>query len=608
MKNFKDRVDRVQSPEQHSIPPELQAHRRFVAWRYEPNGNNKPKKCPINPHTGLKANITDSSTWGSFEDAMRCFYVHNLDGIGFVFTKDDPFAGIDLDDCLDDDGVPADWALDIIERLATYCEVSPSGRGFKLFVRGTLPGGGTKKGQVELYDQDRFFTLTGNKFGSHDVVEARQEQLEDLYRTVNKDQINTEHGDAEPPPGNPVDIPDSLLLQKARENRRTGELFVRLFDHGDTTGYYSPSEADMALMKLLAFWTNRDKAQMIELFGESKLGQREKWKTRKDYREITADKAIKGCPRGYTPDPLEVSTKTKYKIAELRNLAQEVKWLNAGEPNDLFVYLALLEIVGRYGRRESREGWRIIASPRDVAPEAGTTARTVRKSYERLEALGLVSDIEWGAKGKATLLTVHNPMTVSATLNPSHTSHTGGIYSGKNVSPDGRETQASEPPHRVENSMERIEETQISELLRHIRNTSPTTIDDNGKRIACGQAPRVSPIPPGAKLIIYKLSSTGPRTLEELAQELGAGRPDNLARHLPRLLDEGFVVEEGERYRVCDDIEDRLRIELESSNSIESEEYYREQDAQARRAYHEWLREQEESSEEEPKKLSTKTT
>jgi biotin operon repressor len=109
----------------------------------------------------------------------------------------------------------------------------------------------------------------------------------------------------------------------------------------------------------------------------------------------------------------------------------------------------------------------------------------------------------------------------------------------------------------------------------------------------------VSPIPPGAKLIIYKLSATGPRTLAELARELGASRPDNLARHLPRLLDEGFVVEEGGQYRLCDDIEDRLRIELERSNSTESENYYREQDAQARRAYHAMLQAQEEESREE---------
>jgi hypothetical protein len=63
-----------------------------------------------------------------------------------------------------------------------------------------------------------------------------------------------------------------------------------------------------------------------------------------------------------------------------------------------------------------------------------------------------------------------------------------------------------------------------------------------------------------------------------------------LARHLPTLLDEGFVVEEGGQYRLCDDIENRLRIELGSSNSTESEEYYREQNVQARRAYHAGLR------------------
>jgi hypothetical protein len=139
-------------------------------------------------------------------------------------------------------------------------------------------------------------------------------------------------------------------------------------------------------------------------------------------------------------------------------------------------------MVAQYGRGESGKGWRIIVAPRDVALKAGTTSPTVRKSYERLEALGLISDIAWGAKnkatkGKATQLTVHNPKTVSAALNPSHTTHTGGIYSGKNVSLLSGDTQASERPPCINNSMERIEETQLSKYLRHIRNSSPTTTD-----------------------------------------------------------------------------------------------------------------------------------
>lgn len=83
--------------------------------------------------------------------------------------------------------------------------------------------------------------------------------------------------------------------------------------------------------------------------------------------------------------------------------------------------------------------------------------------------------------------------------------------------------------------------------------------------------------------------------MEELTQDLGASRPDNLARHLPTLLDEGFVVEEGGQYRVCDDIEDRLRAEIVRSKSKLSEDYYIEKHAQERRVHRIVLREQEES-------------
>jgi primase-polymerase (primpol)-like protein len=48
----------------------------------------------------------------------------------------------------------------------SYAEISPTGRGIKIWAKGTLAGGGTAfplgDGRVEIYDQARFFTVTGN--------------------------------------------------------------------------------------------------------------------------------------------------------------------------------------------------------------------------------------------------------------------------------------------------------------------------------------------------------------------------------------------------------------------------------------------------------------
>jgi primase-polymerase (primpol)-like protein len=86
-------------------------------------------------------------------------------GIGFVLTPDDPFAGIDLDHCRDPEtGEIEPWASEIVDRFQSYTEISPSGAGIRIFIRGTLPAGkGRHRGRVEVYDRGRFLTVTGQR-------------------------------------------------------------------------------------------------------------------------------------------------------------------------------------------------------------------------------------------------------------------------------------------------------------------------------------------------------------------------------------------------------------------------------------------------------------
>jgi len=70
--------------------------------------------------------------------------------------------GVDLDDCLDAEGNLRPWACGIVERFGdSYQEISPSGEGLKIWIRGSLPANlpGVKVvggGQVELYDHSRY--------------------------------------------------------------------------------------------------------------------------------------------------------------------------------------------------------------------------------------------------------------------------------------------------------------------------------------------------------------------------------------------------------------------------------------------------------------------
>jgi primase-polymerase (primpol)-like protein len=132
---------------------------------YEPG-----EKIPLDPHTGRYASTTDSLTWGTFEEAVRRAEEHGL-GIGFVFSSGDPFVGVDLDKCRNaETGEVEQWAQEIIEELDSYTEVSVSGTGVHIIAKGKPPASISKTlsefgGKIEMYSQERFFTVTGNVMG-----------------------------------------------------------------------------------------------------------------------------------------------------------------------------------------------------------------------------------------------------------------------------------------------------------------------------------------------------------------------------------------------------------------------------------------------------------
>ena len=112
--------------------------RQWVCWKYVVRQKQKTKR-PVKT-SGASASTTDPATWCSFEDAVSAFRSNGeFAGIGFVFTNDDSFVGIDLDDCIDESGELLREARDIIDTLASYAEVSPSGHGVKLIIRSDDP-------------------------------------------------------------------------------------------------------------------------------------------------------------------------------------------------------------------------------------------------------------------------------------------------------------------------------------------------------------------------------------------------------------------------------------------------------------------------------------
>lgn len=146
------------------ILEEFKLRPQWVNWRYAWDGK-KWTKHPHNPRTGRKASSTDLLTWSSFEDVLAAYETGEYDGVGFVFCSADPYVGVDLDGCVDSEtGKVGPWAVQIIEGLNSYTELSPSGHGVHIIANGKIPHGG-RRGPVEMYSQDRFFTFSGHVLG-----------------------------------------------------------------------------------------------------------------------------------------------------------------------------------------------------------------------------------------------------------------------------------------------------------------------------------------------------------------------------------------------------------------------------------------------------------
>jgi len=289
-----------------TLPAELTELAHWVCWRYvQRPGEDKPTKVPVNARTSGNAMSNNPATWATFDEAVRCYDRNpgTVAGLGFMQQGTD-LAGIDLDNCIDEAGTVAPWALAIIRRLDSYTEISPSGRGVRIFVRGTKPGRREKTGstkRIELYDGQsvRFLTVTGERLpGCRRDIADRHDELARLYHEVFPKQAKTRKADPQP-----VGLDDQAILS-AMFRSKAGVRLYRLW-HGDVSGYDSPSEADCALAGSLVWWTGGDEETVDRLFRQSAL-MRDKWDERhagdgRTYGQITIDYVLGNANTFYTP-------------------------------------------------------------------------------------------------------------------------------------------------------------------------------------------------------------------------------------------------------------------------------------------------------------------
>jgi hypothetical protein len=300
------------------IPAELKERLQWVTWRYRWDGRKWTKVPYCSKYPGRKASSTDPKTWSDFATALLCFqhlrdseHQDPLDGIGYVFSADDGYTGIDLDHCLGTDGSVLDWAEPYLAQFRPgYGEISPSRLGIKIIARGVLPGKGNKRSglgpngaAVEMYDRGRFFTITGDAVdGPPDVIPDLGDVIATTHRQLFPPKEVGPKGRAKPDTASlPAD--DENLLNKAR-SAKNGAKFCALFDRGDLSGHDGDwSRADFDLCGMLAFWWNGDAAAVDRMFRRSAL-MRVKWDESagaQSYGELTTTKAIEAQSSFYEP-------------------------------------------------------------------------------------------------------------------------------------------------------------------------------------------------------------------------------------------------------------------------------------------------------------------
>lgn len=253
----------------NNLPMELRQYKQFVCWKYEDFDGTKPTKVPYNPVNGWPAKVNDAMTWHDFNTCANAVAAGKYDGVGFVLTEQDPFTFIDLDDT-EGDADLLNTQMKIFEAFDSYAEISPSGKGLHIIIKGSVPSG-RKRSKVEVYSDLRFMTVTGNVYRNAPIRD-HNELVNRLWSDMGRNKQNEGHD-----PKAPQLISDEEVIHLCI-TAANGEKAMDLAQGNWQKYYSSQSEADLALVNIIAYYT-QNREQIARLFKASALGARNKQTT-----------------------------------------------------------------------------------------------------------------------------------------------------------------------------------------------------------------------------------------------------------------------------------------------------------------------------------------
>ena len=253
------------------LPAELKAARQWCIAG--------PDKAPyVATATGIShASVLRPQQWKDFYSVEHDRVATGAPNIGFMLTYEDPWTCIDLDvKGPHNEPDTTKWTsqkdidryMNIVRVMDSYTEVSASGYGLHIWVRGRI-GTGVRRDGVEVYSQERFIVCTGNVYVDKPIAD-RQEILDNMVMQMRGE------GYSGPIPlvELPEDYSDMEIFDMAC-NASNKEKFNSLCAGNWKDEYPSQSEADLALMSMFTFYSKSNE-QCRRMFRCTALGQREK--------------------------------------------------------------------------------------------------------------------------------------------------------------------------------------------------------------------------------------------------------------------------------------------------------------------------------------------
>lgn len=332
-----------------NLPIELIEKDNWCVFRKEWSPlKSKYTKRPYDAKTGQWAKSNDPETWSDFDTAMSVIDLY--DGLGFFF--DGEYYGVDLDNIESEiiryqqNDLENNVLAEFLDLLTSYAEISPSGKGVHIICKGQLPPGGRRKGDIEMYDQGRFFTMTGQQIGNYNhIFDDDMGKINYLHhKYIGEQDVPIHELSQIEEDGHHLSVEE--IIEEAK-NGKNQQRFTLLYEGGWEQVYSSQSEADMAFANDLAYWTARDYDKMDTIFRSSSLF-REKWDEKhgdSTYGHQTLMKAIRDCLNTFKPFRLNISeealkgTKKPRKQFSYDDMGNTERFLYTFKENVLYSYV-----------------------------------------------------------------------------------------------------------------------------------------------------------------------------------------------------------------------------------------------------------------------------